>query len=989
MRYRTRPAMGSTRRDASLWVVAFASLSQGCSPQNAQPLGVPSSPTITPSLAPGQRLTHASLLGTDVIGLPTGVTLTPDAAPGSLLLELDPHVPRAPTFRAGGAVSSALSPDGRTLLVLTSGYNRTVDEEGERVTAASSEWVFVFDVVAGSPRQIQAVPVANTFGGLAFAPAGDRFYVAGGSDDVVREYARAPDGSFAEVLPAVLLGHHDPSVQSDDAGLGGLGIDESSYAAGLAVTHSGSRLVVANDENDSVSVLDLRLRKVSSEIPLRPGGGVAGGEFPYWVVTAGESRAYVSCQRDREVDEIDLDAARVIRRIKVGGQPAKMTMNRAETRLFVANTNSDTVSVIELPSGAVLSELRTSAPPRVLASVAPLLGANPNDVALSPDEHTLYVTNGGTSTLAVFALSSVDRGGKGEAGSGISVLTGLIPTGFYPHAVSVASSGAFLYVTHGKSPTGPNPRGPWSNVEASTDKPYKLNGANQYSLQLTRGGLLAFPVPSGGTLATLTRQALLNNRFDTVSRAEPPVFRALHGAVKHVIYVIGENRTYDQILGDLPGSDGDPRLVHWGEPITPNHHALAREFVAADRFFDAGGVSGDGWEWSTSGRTTDAAEKAIPVAYADRGKHSYDWEGMNRNVNVALPDPLERGSANPRTPPFPDLLPGSADVGGVDEPDVGGRGFLWDAAMGAGLLVRNYGFFIDDSRYGFPASDPAGIPPIARPFEAGVRVAYATRPSLLPITDPYFRGFDMNVADYWRVEEWAREFDGYEAKGELPALELVRLPHDHLGRFLAALDGVNTPDTQVADNDYALGKLVERVSKSPFWEDTVIVALEDDAQNGADHVDAHRSVVLVAGGHVRRHAKVETVYSTPSVLRTIELLLGLPPLGQADAFAPPMEDFLALEPDDTPFVASVPAVLRSSKLPLPPAKPGEITALPRGDAALWGMLTEGFDFSRADAAPAERVNRILYCELVSATGCTSDGAEALTCSASIGSPDED
>jgi hypothetical protein len=319
-------------------------------------------------------------------------------------------------------------------------------------------------------------------------------------------------------------------------------------------------------------------------------------------------------------------------------------------------------------------------------------------------------------------------------------------------------------------------------------------------------------------------------------------------------------------------------------------------------------------------------------------------------------------------------------VAGVDEPDVGGRGFLWDAALAAGVTVRNYGFFIDDSRYGFLFGNPRGIAPLAHPFEAGVQVAFATRPSLFPITDPYFRGFDLNVADFWRVQEWEREFDDYEALGALPGLELVRLPHDHLGSFLTALDGVSTPDTQLADHDYALGRLVERLSRSPFWEETVVIALEDDAQNGSDHVDAHRSFLLVAGGHVRRRAKVSTVYTTPSVLRTIELLLGLSPLGQADAFAQPMTDVFSVEPDDAPFVARVPAVLRSTVLPLPAAKPGEVAALPRGTAASWALLTRGFDFSHADAAPAARMNRVLFCELVDSAGCASEAFAMPVCS---------
>lgn len=910
--------------------------------------------------------------------------MTPDAAPGSILIDLDPHVASAPSFRAGGAVSTALSPDGRTLLVLTSGFNRTYGPDARPVTEASSEWVFIFDVAAGPPRQVQAVAIPNAFAGLAFGPHGDRFYIGGGSDDVVREYARQTNGSFAEVEPPIALGHRD------EKGLGGLGIDESPYAAGLALSRSGTRLVVANHENDSVSLIDLGARKVTAEVALRPGGAIAGGEFPFWVATVGDSTAYVTCQRDREVVEIDLGAARVVRRIAVGGEPAKLTLNHAQTRLFVANANSDSVSVIELPSGVVLSELLTGAPAEALGST-PLLGSNPNDVALSPDERTLYVTNGGNSTLAVFALSDRDRGAQTSRGSSsASALHGLVPTGFYPNAVSVAAQGRFLYVAHAKSPTTANPLGPWNDVDASTSRPYAHDSASQFILQLIRGGLLAFPVPSGETLAKLTRQALLNNRFNIAGTSDPPpVFRALRGAVKHVIYVIGENRTYDQLLGDLAGSDGDPSLVHWGEAITPNHHALAREFVTLDRFFDSGGVSGDGWEWSTSGRTTDVAEKAIPIEYADRGRRSYDWEGMTRNVNVALATPLERISANPKTPASPDLLPGPANLAGVDEPDRGGRGFLWDSAMAAGLRVRNYGFFVDDSGYGYPESDPAHIPLLARPFESGVRVASATRPALAPVTDPYFRGFDMSFSDYWRFEEWAREFERYEAGGDLPALELVRFPHDHLGRFLSALDRVNTPDAQMADNDYALGKLVEHVSHSSFWKDTVVVALEDDAQNGADHVDAHRSFLLVAGGHVRRHAKVSTVYSTPSVLRTIELLLGMDPLGQADAFAPPMDDVFTTEADETPFVATVPAVLRTTQLPLPAAKSGEMAVAPRGSAASWALLTHGFDFSHADAAPAGALNHILFCELVDSAGCTSEPPPAQACVAQPGRNDDD
>jgi hypothetical protein len=477
-------------------------------------------------------------------------------------------------------------------------------------------------------------------------------------------------------------------------------------------------------------------------------------------------------------------------------------------------------------------------------------------------------------------------------------------------------------------------------------------------------------MPDAPTLEKLTHQAVTNNHWDAPVEDVPAVLRALRGKVKHVIYVIGENRTYDQILGDLAGADGDPRLTLWGEAITPNHHALARTFVTLDRFFDSGGVSGEGWQWSTSGRTTDVAEKAIPVEYAGRGHHSYDWEGTNRNVNVSWPTLAQRKLANPTTPDEIDLLPGSGDVGAVDGPAEGGRGFLWDAVLASGQEVRNYGCFCDDTRYGLKASDPAHVGPTRDAYASKTRVAFPTRAALHDRTDPYFACFDQRVADFWREREWARELDGYVKSGKLPALEMVRLPHDHLGGFDSAEDGVTTPDTQIADNDAALGALVEKVSKSPYWKDTVIVALEDDAQNGSDHVDAHRSFLLVAGAHVKRGAKISTPYATPSVLRTIELLLGVPPLGQQDAFAPAMAELFDEQADATPFTAQIPAVLRSTQLPLP-ATPGAKVERPRGDATFWAAVTRGQDFSHADALDEPSFNWALACGLIGGPTCAS------------------
>jgi YVTN family beta-propeller protein len=901
--------------------------------------------------APGERAPAASLFATDVFGLPDGSALTPDAAPGAVLLGLDPHVSVAPAFRAGGAVATALSPDGATLLVLTAGYNRVFDRDGERVEEASGEYVFVYDVAAGAPRELQVVGVPNDFGGMAFAPDGKRFYVSGGPDEVVRAWVRAgPRGEWAAVEPPIELGHRAPN------GFGGLGVKEGPFAAGIAVTPSGERLVVAQHENDALTVVDAAGGARRRDVSLVPEAG-AGGEFPRAVAVVGEDRAFVGSQRDAELAEVDLAAGRVVRRIPVGQQPTALLLNRARSRLYVANAGSDSVSVVDVASSRELARIPTIAPPDALPRALPALrGSNPNALALSPDERTLYVTNGGNSTLAVVSLDATGTSGH---------VAGLVPTGFYPHSVSVARDGRWLYVAHGRSVPGPNARGPWWDVDRAPKHPYAPSGGNEYSLQLEEGGLLAFPVPGPDTLARLTRQALANDFPDDPARV-PPVVARLRGAVTHVVFVVAENRTYDQILGDVAEADGDPRLVHWGQRITPNQHALARGFVTLDRFFASGDVSGDGWQWTMGGRSTDVAEKAVPVEYADRGEHTFDWEGMNRGIDVGLATDADRLAANPYA--VRGQLPGAVDVAA---PDL----LLWEDALAAGRSARVYGVFCDLTLYGFAETDPARIPPLRMPFETRTRVAFPARASLAAVEDPYFRGFDQRFPDLWREQEWKRELDGYVTRGDLPALSIVRLPHDHLGDFSQALDGVDTPDTQMADHDYAVGRLVEDLSRTPYWASTVVFVVEDDAQNGSDHVNAHRTIALVAGGHVRRGAVVHTPYATTSMLRTIELLLGIPPLSQHDAEAPAMEDVLDETANLAPYVAIVPEVLRTTRLPLPPPGAGATAARPRHDAAWWAAATAGWDFDDVDAAPTDALNRLLWCGLVDDRGCTSEKRE--------------
>lgn len=852
------------------------------------------------------------------VPLATGDMLTADAAPGSLVLSLEPG--DVPGVRDGFAVS--IAQDGRGgLAVLTSGYNR--GNTGKR-----AEHVYLYDVVHGPPVKRQVLALPNAFWGLAFGP-GDSMSVSGGSDDSVVGFVRGADGAF-EKGAVTKLGHKV-----------GLGIGQGPYAAGLAVTGAGA-VVVANHESDSVSVVVED--KVVAEIDLRPPGGTAGGDFPAAVLAIGD-RAYVTAQRSGEVVEVAVGERKVTRRVAVGAQPTKLVATRDGSTIFVANAGSDSVSVLDRTTLAVTETIdvfpQTTAVPPIARH-----GGNPNAVALSPDEKLLFVSEGGLNAIAV-----VERGSP-------SRVVGFVPTGFYPN--DVAAYGDWLYVAYGKSTTGPNIGGP----RASKPPEFGPSGADAFSLSMLHGGLHAFPRPTGSVLEALTRQVLENAHLATPP-AVPPVFEALRGKVKHVVFVVGENRTYDQVLGDVAGADGDPTLVHWGEPISPNQHALAREFVTFDRFFASGGVSGDGWQWTVAGRSTDPTEKEVPLAYANRGQHSYDWEGSNRGINVGLPTVAARQAWNPKVPADPRLLPGVSDVAAPHQDTP----FLWDAARAAGLTVRNYGFFAEDFRYGLKDKDPALVPLTRDPARTKQRVAFPTAPGLIAATDPYFRGFDMSFPDAWRVEEWLREFAVQEKTNTFPGLTLVRLPHDHFGSFKTAVAGVDTPDTQMADHDWAVGQLVARIAKSPFWDDTVIVVVEDDAQDGADHVDSHRSLLHFAGGHVARGAVVHTSYTTPSVLRTIELLLGLAPLGRNDAVAPAIAEAFTEASSPGTFRAVVPAVLRATKLDLPARTPGETSARARGDADFWDARTAGMDFSHEDRVPSAAFNEALYCALVAPVGC--------------------
>jgi hypothetical protein len=454
---------------------------------------------------------------------------------------------------------------------------------------------------------------------------------------------------------------------------------------------------------------------------------------------------------------------------------------------------------------------------------------------------------------------------------------------------------------------------------------------------------------------------------------------AVRQGIQHVIFIIKENRTYDQVLGDLEIGNGDPDLTEFGQAVTPNEHNLARTFVTLDNFMDTAEISYDGWAWSTAAQATDVVERQFPVAYALRGL-ALDGGGVNRNVNLAYPTVAERQAANSQTPSDPDLLPGQTDVAAPDGPNNQlNTGSLWDSALRSNLTVRNYGFLVDGARY----TAPPLIPLVRNPAADATVVAFPSSVSLAPLTDLFFRGFDNSFPDYYRYTEWAREFDAnyglpesrqtseahrprgiretqMATAGGLPALSLVRLMHDHTGNYATAIDGVNTPDLQVADNDYAVGLLVQKVAASAYANNTLIFVIEDDAQDGGDHVDSHRSIAFVAGAYVKQRALVSTPYNTINFIRTMEEVLGLPPMNLNDALAKPMADIFNTTPSPWSFTAAPSALLYNTQLPLPPRPAGLFVPKPAHNARYWARVSKDMDFTDADRVDAGDFNAVLW-----------------------------
>jgi DNA-binding beta-propeller fold protein YncE len=635
--------------------------------------------------------------------------------------------------------------------------------------------------------------------------------------------------------------------------------------AGIAVDDKQQYLYTVTKENNSLYVYDLKAKKVKSQIPL-------GGEGYTCLLSDDNKTLYLTCWGCDKVVLFDTEKQQVKGTIPVGDNPNDLCLTNNGKYLFVCNANDNSVSVISTEQNRVVEILNSALYPNSPS------GSTTNSVALSKDNKTLYIANADNNCLAVFDVSL----------PGHSKSMGFVPTGWYPTCVRVV--GDQIFVTNGKgltskpNPFGPSPLSKKEQVERHADI---KNTKVQYIGGLFTGTLQAIPKPDEQQLAIYSQLVYKNSPYvkeqEMVSKGEKgnpiPSRVGDPSPIKYVFYVIKENRTYDQVLSDVPGGNGDTGLLLFGENITPNLHNLAKQFVLLDNFYVDGEVSADGHNWTMGAYATDYLEKNWPVSYGGRGG-SYPGEG-------------EREIANNK------------------------NGFLWDYCKKFGVSYRSYGEFVSDNK-------TANIPSLIDHF----------------CTD--YTGWDMGVRDTVRFYQWKRDFEKHLAAGNVPRLNTLRFGNDHTEGLRL---GKPTPKAHAADNDLACGLFVEYLSQSPIWNECVIIILEDDAQNGPDHVDAHRSTTYVAGGFVKQGFVDHTMYSTSSALRTIELILGLPPMTQYDAAAEPMWRCFNNVANHPPF-KSTPNLVDLN--------------LKNAEESKLSRLSEKFDFTKEDRVPDDQFNTVIW-----------------------------
>ena len=795
---------------------------------------------------------------------------------------------KAPRKEPGKTISVTLLPNGWTLTpegvqipVSDLPLNMVTSIDGRYLLVTTNGWgpqtINVIDLKSG--QSVQVVEVKKSWLGLAFAPDGKRFFVSGGDDNevLIFDFVAGKASPSGKILLGSQAYHALGERGRDEARRSGRG--EFAFPAGIAVTPDGKRLYVAENLTHQVAAVDLRTQQVITKIKV--------GEYPYDCVVSGDGkRLYVSNWGARSVSIINTETNQIIGNVQTGDHPNDMTLTSDGKTLYVANANSNTVSVIDVLQGKETEAISTALHPK-----SPI-GSTPNAVELSSDERTLFIANADNNNVAIVDVS-VPRASK---------VKGFIPTGWYPTSVRVTRDGKRILVANGKGvASSANPKGP---------QPTRARTANtEYIGSILKGTVSLIDLPAPAKLAQLTRKVYANSPYtdELLKTARAPREKTVIPArpgdpspIKHVIYVIKENRTYDQVLGDLPEGNGDPNLCLFGEDVTPNQHALAREFVLLDNFYVDAEVSADGHNWSMAAYATDYIEKTWPTNYSRRGR-TYDYEGSKR----------------------------------ISRPT---GGYIWDYCARAGITYRSYGQFVGvkDVKAG-----GGGDADQQRDREPGSEY-YTLEEALIGNFSPTYPPYNLSITDNLRVDRWLEEFREYEKNGKLPQFQVVRLGNNHTQ---GTRPGVPTPRAYVAENDLALGRLVEAVSNSKYWATTAIFVLEDDAQNGPDHVDAHRSIAFVASPYTKRKSVDSTMYTTSGMLRTMELILGLPPMSQYDAAATPMYNCLTDKADLTPFKH------RPARVDLAEKNPQDAPGAQR---------SMELDFSKEDAAPDVEFNEIIW-----------------------------
>jgi YVTN family beta-propeller protein len=696
---------------------------------------------------------------------------------------------------------------------------------------------------------LDSIIIAKSWLGLTFSDDGNYLYASGGNDNKIIRYLIS--NNRLSVYDSIIVGKPWP---------------EKISVTGIALDDPKNRLYVVTKENNSLYVLDTKIKKVISQYPL-------GGEGYTCLLAPDHKLLYISCWGCDKIVVFNTVEGKISSSISVGDNPNDLCITRNGKFLFVANANDNSVSVIDTKQLKVIETLNSA-----LYAGSPS-GSTTNSVALSNDEKTLFIANADNNCLAVFDVSI----------PGSSKNKGFIPTAWYPTCVRVTNNK--LLISNGKglsshaNPYGPNPARKGDEVVyQAAGKERKIK--EQYIGGLFRGTLSVLNVPDAAQLA-LYSKAVYNNtpynkKTELISegmKGNPvPMKVSDSSPIKYIFYIIKENRTYDQVLGDMPEGNGDPKLILFGENITPNQHALAREFVLLDNFYVNGEVSADGHNWTMGAYATDFLEKNWPTSYGGRGGE-YPGEG------------------------------GMAIANNKD-------GFFWDDCQRNGVSYRSYAEFMDGTK--------PNVPVLKGHFCAK------------------FASWDLSIRDTIRFRQWKNDFDSLLAINAVPGFNSIRFPNDHT-------EGLSlnrpTPFAHAADNDLAVGLFVDYLSHSRIWKNSLVIIVEDDAQNGPDHVDAHRSPAYIAGGFVKKGYVDHTSYTTASLLRTMELILGLPPMTQYDASAVPLWRCMNNTPDHPAFSVK-PCLVDLNSKNIAENK--------------WQKKSQKFNFSKEDMANDAVFNEILW-----------------------------